>query len=438
MRRIAFAAVLSALLPCSAIAQAPSAAEVQWLGTWASAQQIPEPANALPPADMRDVTFREIVRASVGGTVLRIRLSNAFGAEPLHFTSVHIARPLANSGPATPPPAPAPGATREIPPPVGPRIDPSTDCVVTFSGRTDVIVPAGSDYLSDPIRFPLVPLGSIAVSFHLDAPPAVETGHPGSRQTTWYAHGDLTASADMPTARAIDHWYQLSGIDVATDSSAGPDSGSIVILGDSITDGHGSTTNGNDRWTDVLAERLQSSATTTNIGVLNEGIGGNHLLTNGLGPSALSRFDRDVLAQTAVRWLIVLEGVNDLGGLTKEGPASPAAHAALVAQVIAGYQQIIERAHAHGLKVIGSTITPYQGSDFYHPDAADEADRQTVNQWIRTAGHFDAVLDFDQVVRDPRHPDRLLPAYDCGDHLHPGPAGHRAMGAAVPLGLFSE
>jgi lysophospholipase L1-like esterase len=172
------------------------------------------------------------------------------------------------------------------------------------------------------------------------------------------------------------------------------------------------------------------------IGVSNQGIGGNHLLTDGLGPNALARFDRDVLAQAGVRWLIVFEGVNDLGGLAREGEVMQAAHAERVHRVLAAYEQIIVRAHAHGLRVIGATITPYVGSDYYHPGPLSEADRQAVNQWIRGEGHFDAVLDFDAVVRDARQPDRLRPTYDCGDHLHPSPAGYKAMGESIPLSLF--
>ena len=183
----------------------------------------------------------------------------------------------------------------------------------------------------------------------------------------------------------------------------------VVVLGDSITDGHGATTNGNDRWTDVLAARLQASPQTRNVGVSNQGIGGNNLLIDGLGPNALSRFDRDVLAPAGVRWLIVFEGVNDLGGLARTGEVPPADHAALVERVLAAYRQIIERAHAHNLRVFGATITPYVGSDYYHPGPPSEADRQAVNQWIRAPGHFDAVIDFDAVVRDP-NPSRPTPA----------------------------
>jgi lysophospholipase L1-like esterase len=188
----------------------------------------------------------------------------------------------------------------------------------------------------------------------------------------------------------------------------------------------------------VLAARLQASAGTRNIGVSNQGIGGNHLLTDGLGPNALARFDRDVLAPAGVRWVIVFEGVNDLGGVARNGEVTPAEHDAEVKRVVAVYEQMILRAHAHGLRVIGATVTPFVGSDYYHPGALSEADRQTVNAWIRAVGHFDAVIDFDAVVRDPMHTDRLLPAFDCGDHLHPSPAGYKAMGEAVALSLFAQ
>lgn len=409
-------ALLAALsLPVPGRAQADSKV---WVGSWSDAQQIPEPQNALAPGDMADATIRQIVHLSIGGTELRVHLSNAFGTEPLHFTSVHIARPLSSSSSG---------------------IDPATNRALTFSGSNDVTVPAGAEYLSDPIDYPVAALSNLAITFHLDEAPARETGHPGSRATSYYVHGDQVSSSTLSGAKTVDHWVQIAGVDVLAPNGAA----SIVALGDSITDGHASTTNGNDRWTDVLAERLQDSAATRDIGVLNEGIGGNHLLTDGLGPNALARFDRDVLAQAGVRWLIVFEGVNDLGGLTRAGEVPPAAHAQLVHQIEASYRQIITRAHAHGIHVLGATITPYMGSDYYHPDARDEADRQAVNAWIRAPGHFDAVLDFDEAMRDPQRPDHLRPdhlrpAYDCGDHLHPSPAGYRAMGQSVPLSLFTR
>jgi lysophospholipase L1-like esterase len=384
-----------------------------WIATWGASQQIPEPQNALPAADLNDTTLRQIVHLSVGGTQLRVHLSNVFGTEPLHLTSVHIAKPLAPDSSA---------------------IDPQSDHALTFAGAPDVTIPAGAEFVSDPIAFTLPALSDLAVSFHLDAPPARETSHPGSRATSWYVHGDAVSAPALLNPSKVDHWFQLSEIDV----EAPPGAASIVALGDSITDGHAATTNGNNRWTDVLAARLQQSPSTRTIGVSNQGIGGNHLLTDGLGPNALARFDRDVLAPAGVHWVILLEGVNDLGGLTRDAEVSAEKHAALVQRILAAYQQIITRAHTHGLRVFGATITPYVGSDYYHPGPLSEADRQAINAWIRASGHFDAVIDFDQVVRDPLHLDRMLPAYDSGDHLHPSPAGYKAMGDAVPLTLFTQ
>ena len=398
-----------ALLPC--FAQNAPPAITHWVGTWASSQQIPEPANALPPDELRDATLRQIVHLSVGGTELRVHLSNAFGTAPLRIDSVHIARPLSPSSDA---------------------IDAATDKALTFGGSSEVVIPAGAEYISDPVDYPVSALSNLAISFHLPEPPAQQTGHPGSRATSYVVHGNLVSAATLPNATKVDHWYQIAGVDVTTPA----DPVSIVALGDSITDGHASTTNGNDRWTDDLAERLQGSAATSQIGVLNQGIGGNHLLVDGLGPNALARFNRDVLAQTGVHHVIVLEGVNDLGGLTRLGEVPIAEHEALVAHILAAYQQMILRAHAHGIEIIGGTITPYAGSDYYHPTARDEQDRSAVNAWIRASGHFDAVIDFDRVMRDPSHPDRLLPSYDSGDHLHPSPAGYRAMANAIPLSLF--
>jgi lysophospholipase L1-like esterase len=400
--------LLALLASVAALGQGKDA---RWVGTWAAAQQTPEPQNALAIDDMRDMTMRQIVHLSIGGRTLRLHISNAFGTERLHFSSVHIARPLS---------------------PSGPQIDAGSDRALTFSGRQDVIVPAGAEYISDPIDYPVEPLSNLAVTFHLDSPPVGQTSHPGSRSTSYFLHGDLVGAADLPNARQVDHWYQLSGVDVR----ARGDASALVILGDSITDGHCATTDGNDRWTDVLAARLEASPAGRHIAVLNQGIGGNHLLTDGLGPNALARFNRDVLVQTGVGYVIIFEGVNDLGGLTRLGEASPAAHAALVERILSAYEQMIARAHAQRLKIFGATIVPFAGSNYYHPPASTEADRQTVNQWIRTPGHFDGVIDFDKVVRDSEQPDRLRPAYDCGDHLHPNPTGYRAMGDAVPLSLF--
>ncbi|HEV2349673.1 MAG TPA: SGNH/GDSL hydrolase family protein [Terriglobia bacterium] len=395
-----------------AVAQTTGAGE-NWVGSWAASQQIPEPQNALAPDDLRDATLRQIVHLSIGGTVLRVHLSNAFGISPLHFTSVHIARPVSSASA---------------------RIDGASDKALSFSGSRDVTVPAGAEYVSDPVDFSAAPCSDLAITLHLDAPPAQLTGHPGSRTTSYLVHGDLVSAADLAGAKKVEHWYLVAGVDVM----APPGVASIVALGDSITDGHGATTNGNDRWTDALAQRLQTTLGPRALGVLNQGIGGNHLLTDGLGPNALARFDRDVLGQAGVRYLIVLEGVNDLGALARATQVTPADHASLLHCLQGAYEQIVVRAHAHGIKVIGATVLPYMGSDYYHPGPSDEADRQALNQWIRAAGHFDAVVDFDQVMRDPSHPTRLRLRYDSGDHLHPSPTGYRAMADSIPVSLFAR
>jgi lysophospholipase L1-like esterase len=391
-----------ALAPLPAIA-----APMHWVGSWAASQQVPEPQNALAPADLHDATVRQVVRLSAGGGRIRLRLSNAFGTQPLVIDGVHVARALS---------------------PAGAGIDPASDHEVRFNGTTSVTIPAGASYLSDPVAMNAAPLAVLAVSFHLPEAPDRQTGHPGSRSTSYLVHGSQSASADLAGAQKVEHWYQLAGIEVEAPATAG----AVVTLGDSITDGHGATTNGNDRWPDKLAERLKGSG----LSVLNEGIGGNRLLLDGLGPNALARFDRDVLAQPGVRTVVVLEGVNDLGTFTRDAPASTEAHAALVAQLIGAYRQIIERAHAQGVKAIGATILPYAGSAYYHPDAANEADRQAINRWVREPGHFDGVIDFDRVTRDPAHPDHLRPDFDSGDHLHPSPKGYQAMADAVPLPLL--
>jgi lysophospholipase L1-like esterase len=369
-----------------------------WVGSWACSQQIPEAQNSLAPEELHDATLRQIVHLSLGGRKVRVRISNAFGLEPLHLDAVRVARPVSAASAA---------------------IDAATDKAASFHGAADVTIPAGADYWSDPIEYPVKPGSDLAVSIHYERAPDRQTGHPGSRATSYLVAGNLVSAADLAGARKVEHWYQLSGVDVLSEKRAA----AIVVLGDSITDGRGSTTNGNDRWTDVLARRVAKK----HLSVLNEGIGGNHLLTDGLGPSALARFDRDVLGQTGVRYLIVLEGVNDLGG-----------HAGRAQRVIAAYEQIAARARAHGLRVLGGTILPYVGSNYYHPDAASEEDRQKVNAWIRERGHFDGVIDFDAITRDGEHPERLLPAFDSGDHLHPSAAGYAAMGNGVAIGRLDR
>ncbi len=405
-RRVQYATALLLFL-----AAATAFAQAHWVGSWAASQQLVEPRNSLPTDDLRNATLRQVVHLSMAGRTLRVRLSNRFGTAPLTFASVHIARSVSPSSAG---------------------IRPGTDTMLTFSGHPEATVPAGADYVSDPVSFPVEALSDLTISLYLDVPPSEQTGHPGSRATSYVVHGNQVSAPDLPGAKKVEHWYFIGGVDVEAPARAA----AIVVLGDSITDGHGATTNGNDRWPDVLAKRLQAKTSTRTLSVLNHGIGGNRLLHDGLGPNALARFDHDVLAQPGVRYLLVLEGVNDLGTLTREHEVQQAEHDQLVAQILAAYHQIIARAHTNGIKVIGCTIMPFGRSDYYHPGPATEADLEAINKWIRAPGHFDAVVDFDRLMRDPQYPDRLQPKFDSGDHLHPSPAGYAAMGDAVPLSLF--
>jgi lysophospholipase L1-like esterase len=388
-------------------------AQTQWVASWMASQQLPEPQNSFVADDLRDATLRQIVHLSIGGPQLRVVISNRFGTAPLHFTAVHVARPVSTASA---------------------KIVEGTDKALTFSGRPEVIVPAGADYVSDPTDFSVAALSDLAITLHLDDPPQQQTGHPGSRATSYLVHGNQVSALDLPEAKKVEHWYFMASVEVA----AAPRSAAIVAFGDSITDGHGATTNGNDRWPDILAKRLQANPATAELAVLNAGIGGNRLLLDGLGPNALARFDHDVLAPAGVRYIVVLEGVNDLGMFAREQDHARAEHDAMVRRMLAAYEQMIVRAHAHRIQVIGATIMPFAGSQFYHPGPETEADRQAVNQWIRTPGHFDAVIDFDKITRDPEHADRLAVAFDSGDRLHPSAAGYEAMANAIPLALFSR
>lgn len=377
-----------------------------WVGTWASSPQIVDRGSVPPEPGFADTTLRQIVHVSIGGKQIKVRFSNAFGKSPLMITAAHVALTAGGSA-----------------------IKPESDKALLFNGQPSVTIPQGALMVSDPLDFNLAPLSDLVVTIHLqDEAPETITTHPGSRETSYLQSGNEVSAADLPTAAHTDHWYFINGVDVLAPGAA------IVTLGDSITDGHGSTTNGNDRWPDVLARRLQADKHTKNIGVLNHGIGGNRLLHDGLGPNALARFNRDVLAQTSVRWLIVFEGVNDIGTRSRaserhEKPAS-------AEDIIAAYEQIIDRAHAHNIRVYGATITPFGGSFYDHPDTQEVWNK--VNSWIRTSGRFDAVIDFAAVVRDPANPSHLAAFADSGDHLHPGSAGYKAMSDSIDLKLFQK
>jgi lysophospholipase L1-like esterase len=390
----------------------------QWVNTWTSMPQLTEPGNMPPPPFtqdglvMADTTLRQTVRVTVGGPHLRLRFSNAFGGSALPITAVSVALPAGGQAGVT-------------------AIEPGTVRPVTFNGRASTVIPVGAQMVSDPLGFRVAPRTNLTVTAYLAAGQASNniTSHPGSRTSSHLLAGNHVSDNDLPGATRTDHWYFLSGVEVfARRGTAG-----AVMLGDSLTDGRGSTTNGNDRWPDQLLDRLQGNHRTADVAILNQAAGGNRVLNDGLGPNALARFDRDVLATSGVEWLIVFEGINDIG----TAAATPEAQQQVAADLIAAYEQFVVRAHAQGIEVYGATLLPFGGNTGYDdPAGTREAARQTVNNWIRTSRKFDAVIDFDKVVRDPAAPRQLLPAYDTGDHLHLNPVGYKAMADAVPARLF--
>jgi len=376
-----------------------------WTATWTAAPQLVEAKDLPGDAELSGRTLRQDVRISVGGDRIRLRLSNEFGRRPLRIVSAHVALR-------------APGSA----------IMAGSDHALAFSGRETADIPPGSYLVSDPLPFHVQPLASLAITLCVQGEPDGVTGHPGSRTTSYLMPGIQPSSVDMQEVSRMDHWYYIKGIDVENPRSPG----AIAIIGDSITDGRGSTTNGNDRWPDQLAQRLAAHKDKSEIGVLNLGIGGNRLLSDGLGPNALSRLDRDVFAQPGVRWLVIAEGINDIG--TAAQAREKGGNGASAADIIAALEQILARAHSLGIKVIGTTITPFGGSFYDLPGA--EADRCAVNEWIRHSGRFDAVIDFDMAVRNPSFTNQLLPEVDTGDHVHLTPLGYRKMAEAVDLSLF--
>jgi lysophospholipase L1-like esterase len=412
------AAAVSTAYPAAAHADASRHGR-SWVHTWVSMPQLTEPGN-LPPAPFTgpssvlvDATLRQTVHVSVGGRRVRLRFSNAFGGAVLPLTAVSVALPVDGRAGVS-------------------AIRPGTVRPVTFSGRAATVVPVGAQVVSDPVDLAVPPGANLTVTAYLATGQASTsvTSHPGSRTTSYLLAGDHHDALDLPGSTPVDHWYLLSGVEAdAPDGTA-----AAVVVGDSLTDGRGSTTNGNDRWPDQLLARLRHRPAGPNqVAILNQAAGGNRVLRDGLGPNVLARLDRDVLALGKVDRLVVFEGVNDIG----TAAATPAGQAQVTDELLAAYEQIVVRAHARDLRVYGATITPFGGNTGYD-DAAGlrEATRATLNGWIRRSGRFDAVLDFDAAVRDPAAPARLLPAFDVGDHLHLSPAGYGALAAAVPLRLF--
>jgi len=395
----------------------------QWIGTWATAPQPFIPGRL---QTFRNQSLRLIVHTSAGGTKVRIKISNIYGDGPLLIGGAHIARRTAAA-----------------------EIDRRSDRMLKFHAKSSTTVAAGSMVVSDPVEMDVRALSDLAVSFFLPQHTEARTSHSLAKQTSYVSPetGDSTAAVNFRVAKTIDSWPFLTGVDVETS----PGAAAIVAFGSSLTDGDGTTTDTNGRWPDVLAERLQKGAGgTAEIGVLNEGIIGNRLLHDspkgagnpfgaGLGEAGLARFERDVIAQAGVRYVIVGLGINDI--LFPAFSFTPPNEKVRAEDIISGYRQLIARGHRKGIRVIGTTNPPFENSAFeglvtafYTSDR--EAVRQTVNDWIRSSGEFDGVVDLDAVLRNPSHPTQLLPAYDSGDHLHPNNAGCIAEANAVPLALF--
>jgi lysophospholipase L1-like esterase len=435
--------VLVAVVAVSAIAasgaQAPAPAQ-RWVATWGTAQQAfraPAPASAPPPASaapggaspgapaappagragpqrrfgvpaalpgLRDQTIRMIVRTSIGGQTVRVRLSQAFGAPAVTLGAAHIATRAADSA-----------------------VVPDSDRALTFSGAQTTTIYAGQVVVSDPVKLDVRPLSDLAVSLYFPGETGPPTGHTFGLRPTYVAkQGDATAAVSLTDlATTAESYYWLTGVDVLAPASAE----TLVTFGDSITDGDQSTPDTIGMWPALLAARLQGNKATAGIGVVNAGISGNRVL--GDNTSGLARLVRDVLAVPGVRWMTVLEGINDITGATRSGQAGSTFTADTL---IAAYKQMIETAHLHDVKVIGCTLTPYGGSNVYTEEG--EAIRQAVNGWIRTGGAFDAIFDFDAATRDPQDPSRFRPDVDSPDMLHPANSGYALMANSIDLSVF--
>ena len=387
-----------------------------WVGTWAASPMGAKNPGAKFGAQREEhdppggdgTTLREIVHISIGGPSVRVILTNEFGLDPLTISAAQIA---ISAG--------------------GGNITAGSATALTFGGKSSIIIPPGALIVSDPAALKVAPFSDLAVSLFLpDQPVNQLTIHPFADQTNYLAPGNAISATSLDTPTPFFTWDFLKGVDVTANNNK---SASIVTFGDSITDGAHSTRDANARWPDVFARRLQANKKTSGLGVLNEGIGGNRILHDTTGPSPLARFDRDVLAQTGVKYLVIMESINDIGHATD--PAKP--YDVVTAEdLIAGLSQLATRAHTHGIKVIGATLTPFVGAKYQSP--AGEEMRQAINKWIRTTNQLDGVIDFDKITTDPTHPGMFLPLDDSGDHLHPGDAGYKAMGESIDLNLFTK
>lgn len=372
-----------------------------WVGTWTTAQQIVEPHNLPPAPGLSGNSIREIVQISVGGKKLRVKFSNEFGKQPLVINAAEIAIAL-NGGSS-------------------PEINEKSARTLTFQGKQNITIEPGKMIVSDAVRLKVANRQNLAITIHYgDCDNKLVTGHPGSRTTSYLAEGNTT---DFSAAAKTDHWYTICGVDIVGNKKTR----AVAILGNSITDGRGSTTNQQNRWADNLSRALLDNSFSKDVAVLNLGIGGNCVLRGGLGPTGSKRYDRDILQQEGVKYIIIFEGINDLGG-SRNGEETANG-------LIEAYRKMIAEAHAKGIKIYGGTITPFKGNNYYTPE--HEAARTKVNEWIRNSGEFDAVIDFDLIMRDPHNPEALQSRFLYeNDWLHPNADGYKTMGSSIDLNLF--
>ena len=396
--------------PSPRVSQSPPATPLgaeHWVETWTAAQQMPRTApNVTSPAPFNNQTIRMIAHTSIAGKRLRVEFANTYGTTPLAIGAAHLGRRANDSA-----------------------VTPRSDRTLLVNGKGSFTIPPGGLMITDPVDLDVPPLSDLAVSVYIPGSADRQTQHSLGLHTTYISkEGNFTKAPAMANdATTSLSWYWLASIQVMAPSTAG----AVIAFGDSITDGFHSTADTNRMWPAVLSQRLQASA--SKLSVVNEAISGNQILHDGLGVNALARFDHDVIARAGAQWLMILEGINDIGrGL---GPAGTPETVVSADDLIAADRQMIDRAHAHGMKVVGATLTPYEGAGYY--SVAGEAVRAAVNTWVRTGGAFDAVVDFDKVTRDPSHPSQFLPEYDSGDHLHPNDTGYKAMADSVDLTIFT-
>ena len=402
---VASLAAALALAGCAGLApRAPASAD--WVAAWGSAQLAQAPAAGVAP--LRDVSLRQVVRTTVAGSSLRVRVSNLFGREPLVLGAAGVAllQPGTEGG--------------------RPLLQAATLQSLSFDGRPGLTLAPGVEAWSDPVALALPRVADVAVQLHIVSAPAQATAHPGARISSWALPGNRALAADWPDAAARDGWWHLAAVDVA---GAAPQP-VLVAIGDSITDGYGVAPGSYRRWTDALTRRLAAQGKA--VAVVNTGIGGNRILQDGLGPRLLGRFDRDALARSGVTHVMLLEGVNDLGTSHRERTTTPESRAALLAELQQGLTALAAQARGRGVCLFVGTVMPYGGSGYYQPRPENEADRQALNAWMREPGRFDGVVDFDALARDPARPSHLKRELD-NDGLHPSMAGYQAMADAFPV-----